>query len=104
METDAVYLEREQAKIPDIKSVIVDFPLTMLFSVKEVSCRTNGTSKSHPAIRFNLKGSKPTQNLYFHSGKGTMIKFFEELQQHILLYRSVFVISGFVDALKKGKF
>ena len=87
MESDAVYLERDQAKIPEVKSVIVDFPLTMLFSVKEIPSVNNGTSKSPSAIRFNLKGSKPTQNLYFHSGKSTMIKFFEELHQHILLYR-----------------
>ena len=87
MDSDVVYLEREQAKVPEIKSVVVDFPLTMLFSVKEIPSVNNGTSKSPPAIRFNLKGTKPTQNLYFHSGKSTMIKFFDELHQHILLYR-----------------
>ena len=87
MDSDAVYLEREQAKIPDVKSVVVDFPLAMLFSVKEISAVSSGGSKSFPAIRFNLKGTRPTQNLYFHSGKGTLIKFFEELHQHIVLFR-----------------
>ena len=94
--TDAVFLEREHAKIPEIKSIIVDFPLTMLFSVKEVQCKSNGARKSHPAIRFHLKGSKPTQNLYFHSGKSTMLRFYEELEKHILLHRLV-LCSGYWD-------
>ncbi|KAI6658013.1 TBC1 domain family member 15-like [Oopsacas minuta] len=87
LDADAVYLERDQAKIPEIRSVVVDFPLSMLFSVKEIPGKSNGESKSHPAIRFNLNGTKPTQILYFHSGKATMIKFLSELERHVLLHR-----------------